>query len=246
MSALSVSKLRSKVNKALLDWLSPLGFVPADSGGVERWTGERYDYIGCVVNRIGGENRVSPFGQMGFASTQVLYSHFMSDAPEESNKIAVDVQMEYADFMKDFTAALRCQSTDDFDSFLSDLKAFVMNRLYPALMACATPQQVFALYLKKDENDRRSFDPPSWFGLSSALTGLILARLYAPERYDAMKTRYQPQFDGVGAIKLERAKRLMAYLDQPDPLPLLARAMEDEGNASAQRVLSASHHAPSR
>lgn len=221
MTAIAVKTLRTRVNGALLEWFAPLGFRPASSGGVERWQGDRYDYIGCVVNRIGGENRITPFGQMGWGERKKIYSHFMSDDPAESNKIAVDVQIEYSDFMRDFNAAFRCQSADDVDEFLESLKSFVRDRLYPALMACATPRQVFAMYLKKDENDPRSFDPPGWSGASSALTGLILARLYAPEHYAAMKVRYQPQFVGLTPETLQRAERLIAYLDQSDPLPPL-------------------------
>jgi hypothetical protein len=221
MTVVAVKKLRAWVNGSLLEWLAPLGFKSASSGGVERWHGDRYDYIGCVVNRIGEENRICPFGQMGWGSRKKIYSHFMSDDPVESEKIAVDVQIEYSDFLRNFNAAMRCQNDDDLESFFAELKAFVLDRLYPALMAYATPQQVLALYLKKDENDRHSFEPPSWFGLSSALTGLILARLHAPERYEALKLRYRPQFSEADPSTLARAERLIAYLDQPDPLPAL-------------------------
>jgi len=221
MTVLPFKKLEKIVDKAMLEWFAPLGFVRASSGGVERWQGDRYDYLGCVVNRIGGLNRVSPFGQMGWLHRKGIFSHFMSDDPAESNKIAVDVQLRYAHFMKDWTADMRCQHEEELEAFLPQLRNFVMGQLYPALMSYATPEQVLALYLKKNEKDRRSFDPPSWSGYSSALTGLILARLHGAEHYEALKRRYAGEFADLDPDTLARANRLIAYLDQPGPLPLL-------------------------
>jgi hypothetical protein len=59
MTAISVKKLDKAIDLALLTWLSPQGFVAADGGGVERWDENRYDYVGCIVNRVGGENAIS-------------------------------------------------------------------------------------------------------------------------------------------------------------------------------------------
>lgn len=221
MMVLPVRSLEKQVNQALLGWFSSAGFTPSDSGGVERWREDRYDYIGCVVNRIGGENRVVPFGQMGWLHHQRIYSHFMSEDPGESNKIAVDVQLKYAHFVKDWTAGMRCQQEREVEGFLSRLRAFVMDELYPCLMSFSTPSQVLDLYLKKDEKDPTSFEPPSWFGASSALIGLILARLHEPEQYQPLKERYRAEFDGLDGDRLSRANRLIKYLDQPDPLPSL-------------------------
>ena len=164
MTVLPVKKLHKIVNKSMLEWFTPLGFVGASSGGVERWQRDRYDYLGCVVNRIGGMNRISPFGQMGFGHIQRLFSHFMSDDPTESNKIAVDVQLQYVNFTKDWTADMRCQHEEELEAFLPKLRNFVMDQLYPVLMSYATPEQVLALYLKKNEKSRTDFEPPVWQG----------------------------------------------------------------------------------
>ena len=55
--------------------------------------------------------------------------------------------------------------------------------------------------------------------LASALTGLILARLHGPEHYENLKRRYAGEFSHLDAETLERANRLIAHLDQADPLP---------------------------
>lgn len=221
MTVIAVRGLDKAVSKALLNWLSPLGFVAAAGGGVERWLGNRYDFVGAVVNRIGGSNRVFPFGQMGFLDRKKIYSHFMSDDPEESNKIAVDIQLKYAHFMKDWTADMRCQESEQLEDFLALLRVFVMGELYPALCAFDTPQKVLAAYVKKNEKDRRNFDPPSWFGFSSALTGLILARLFGSEHYADLKQRYAGEFEDLDDDNLKRLKRLIAYLDSQGALPAL-------------------------
>ncbi|MEF3067108.1 hypothetical protein [Pandoraea apista] len=221
MTVIAVRKLEKYISQALLEWLAPFGFIAADGGGVERWHRVRYDFIGAVVNRVGGQNRISPFGQMGFSKTQAIYAHFMSDNPHESKKIAVDVQLKYAHFVKSWTEDMLCEEMDQLDEFLGALRCFVLDRLYPALLAFDSPEKVLAAYLKKNEKDRRSFDPPTWFGCSSALTCMILARLYSPDHYASLKLRYAGEFEGVDEDKLSRAKRLIAYLDQPGTLPPL-------------------------
>ncbi|GGY30077.1 hypothetical protein [Paludibacterium paludis] len=221
MTVIAVRKLDKAISQALLEWLSPHGFIAAEGGGVERWLGNRYDFIGAVVNRVGGLNRISPFGQMGFSDRKNIYSYFMSDNPQESSKIAVDVQLKYAHFVKSWTTDMLCQEIEQLDAFLAELRVFVFEKLYPALQAYDSPEKILAAYLKKNEKDRRSFDPPSWFGFSSALTGLILARLYSPEDYPGLKQRYAGEFEGLDEEKLSRGKRLIAYLDQPGVLPPL-------------------------
>ncbi|MEW9900654.1 hypothetical protein ABWL39_18725 [Chitinivorax sp. PXF-14] len=158
---------------------------------------------------------------MGFAETQVLYAHAMSDSPQESNKITVNMQLKYAYFMKSWTAEMLCQEIEQLDAFLAELRVFVLEKLYPALQTYDSPEKIISAYLKKNEKDRRSFDPPSWFGCSSALTGLILARLYSPGYFPSLKQRYAGEFEGLDEEKLSRGKRRIAYLDQPETLPPL-------------------------
>jgi hypothetical protein len=52
-------------------------------------------YIGTVVARIGGVNRVEPFAQLGYRETKKIYAEHMSDNAVEVNKIAVDLQVSY-------------------------------------------------------------------------------------------------------------------------------------------------------
>jgi hypothetical protein len=221
MTVITVKNLDKAISDAMLEWLSPQGFVAAEGGGVERWRGDRYDFIGAIVNRIGGENRISPFGQMGFRERKKIYSHFMSDDPSESNKIAVDVQLQYAHFTRSWTAHIKCQEVEHLGEVLAQLRGFVLDRLYPALMSYETPEKVLDTYLRTNEKDRVSFEPPSWFGYSSALTGLILARLFGPEHYATLKQRYSGEFKDLNEDKLARANRLISYLDHQDPLPTL-------------------------
>jgi hypothetical protein len=221
MTFISTKKLEKAIERALLDWLSPYGFESAEGGGVERWKDNRYDFIGTVVCKIGGENRISPFGQMGFRDRKKIYSHFIHEDRQEPEKFAIDATFKYAHFVHDWTADMRCQQVEELESFLQNLKTFVIERLLPCLLSYDTPQKVLALYIKKNEKDRRSFSPPSWHGYSSALTVLILARLYEPQNYEPLKKRYWGAFEDLDTETMKRALRLIEYLDLPDPLPAL-------------------------
>jgi hypothetical protein len=221
MTFISTKKLEKAIDRALLEWLSPLGFHPAEGGGVERRQDARYDFIGSVVCKIGGENRISPFGQMGFLDRKKIYSHFMSEDRHEPEKFAIDATLKYAHFMKDWTAEMRCQQVEDLEDFLNQLQIFVMERLLPTLMSYDTPRKVVALYINKNEKDRTSFAPPSWHGYSSALTALILARLYEPNHYQSLKQRYRGEFEGLDEDKAKRVQQLIQYLDLSDPLPVI-------------------------
>ena len=219
--ALTKRKLETTVRDALADWLGPLGFRPSASGGVERCSDGRYEYVACVVSRVGGENRVQPFAQVGWLRRKKIYSHFMSENPDESNKIAVDVTFRYAHFKRDWTARMVCQTQEQVPAFLESLKMFLTDQMLPAMRSCATPRDALNLYLKKNEDDKTSFDPPSWYGHTSALTALILARLYAPEHFEPLKQRYRRQFEGLDSETLAQSHRLLAYLEKSDPLPEL-------------------------
>lgn len=220
MTVIPAKKLEKQVQKSLQQWLEPLGFKLESNGGCGRWHGDVYTYIACVVNRIGGINRVSPFGQMGFSHTQKIYSAFMSNSPEESNKTAVDLQVPYAYFARSWSADMRCQHEEELEEFLATLRNFTLERLYPTLTAYADPKRVLDLYLKRDETDKMCMDLPKWSGYSSALTALILARLHAPEKYGELKTRYMPSIEPLIPEYKERAMKLITYLDQKELSPL--------------------------
>jgi hypothetical protein len=219
MTQLTSKKLEKAVQKALIEWFSPLGFVREDNGGCGRWENDRYTYIACIVSRVGGENRVLPFGQMGFKETKEIYQAFMHDKNLPSPNISVDLQVGYAHFMHDWRARMLCESVEELDAFLKELHDFIFNKLYPTLSAFTEPRQVLELYLKKNE-DPRDFALPAWSGYGSALTGLILARLYAPENYAELKVRYHPIIDPLLPEYKERAMKLIAYLDQEELTPL--------------------------
>lgn len=221
MATISEKKLKKLVDKKLFEWLAPLGFVMTENGGCERWQNGVYTYIACIVDRLGGVNRIKPFGQMGFLQIQKIYSHFMSDDPAESNKIAVDLQANYANFMRDWTAYIPCQNEEDVDTMQVKLKAFIFDKLYPTLTRYATPEQVLALYLKYDETKKPNFDLPVFHGHSSALGALIIARLHAPQYYEKLKKRYQPVIaELMFPDEIQRCANLIAYLDQKELTPI--------------------------
>lgn len=221
MTFISTKKLEKAIDRSLLNWLSPCGFKLAEGGGVERRKDNRYDFIGTVVRKIGGENRITPFGQMGFRDRENIYSHFIHEDHKEPDKFAIDATFMYAHFMHDWTADMRCQQLEELEGFLHSLQTFVIERLLPCLLSYDTPQKILALYIKKNEKDRRSFSPPRWHGYSSALTALILARLYEPNNYEPLKKRYWGEFEDLDQEKMKRVLRLIEYLDLPNPLPEL-------------------------
>lgn len=230
MTVIPLKKLNKIVDQSLVEWLSALGFV-LDKGvlggsSVYRWQGDIYNNICCQVMRIGGINRIVPFGQMGFLHTQKIYTHFMADSPEDAeefNQRAVDFQVGYQHYMKDWNAYIACQHEEELDAALATLKAFIFDYLYPMLTAYTTPEKLLPLYQKIDEDNPVSFNIPVFHGFSSALGVLILARLHNSALYAEFKKRYQPiLYDPAEPpSKLdERADRLIAYLDQKELTPL--------------------------
>jgi hypothetical protein len=230
MTVITLKKLQKIVSHSLVEWLSAEGFAGEDGvlggGCVLRWQGDIYTNIGCEVIRIGGVNRIVPFGQMGFLHAQKIYTHFMADSPEdaeERNQRAVDFQVGYPHYMKDWNAYIACQHEEEVEAALATLKAFIFDYLYPMLTAYTTPEKLLPLYQKIDENNPICFNIPVWHGYSSALGVLILARLHKPALYAEFKKRYQPiLYDPLEPpSKLdERADRLIAYLDQNELTPL--------------------------
>jgi hypothetical protein len=214
MTAMTAKKLEKSIEKALLEWLLPLGFYAEDGGGCARWKDDVYVYIGCVVTRIGGVNRVKPVGQMGFKSSQRIYQAFMHDKSLPSPNRSVDLQADYAHFARSWSEDMRCQSVEDLDVFLDGLRVFVLEKLYPTLNSYTEPSQVVELYLKYDETNRACLDLPGWHGYSSALKALILARLYRAGVYESLRKRYQPVFEQLMPEYKERVIKLITYLDQ--------------------------------
>lgn len=221
MTVIPLKKLEKIVGKACFEWLKPLNFVLEDNGGCGRWDNDIYTYVGCVVDRVGGINRIKPFGQMGFMHIKKIYSHFMTDDPAESNKIAVQLQAAYGNFMRDWNTYILCQHEEEVEAMLVKLKAFIFDKLYPTLMRYTEPKLLLDLYIKHDETNKANFDLPVFKGYSSALSALIIARLHAPEHYETLKKRYQPIFDRLLVPEYkERSANLIAYLDQKELTPL--------------------------
>ncbi len=220
MTAIPTKKLEKVIDKKLLEWLEPLGFYAEDGGGCARWENDVYVYIGCIVTRIGGVNCIRPFGQMGFKVTQRIFQAFMHDRNLHSPKMAVDLQADFAHFARNWTEDMHCQDEEDLNSFLGELRSFVLNKLYPTLTIYVEPRQVLDLYLEYDETDRRCLELPGWHGYSSALKALILARLYRVEVYASLRKRYQPIFEPLIPEYKEQVSKLIAYLDQKELSPL--------------------------
>lgn len=221
MTVIPVKKLEKIVGKACLEWLKPLGFVLEENGGCGRWENDIYTYIGCVVVRVGGVNRIEPFGQMGFKDNQAIYQNFMLDKTLPIPDISVNLQAAYGNFMRDWNAYILCQHEEEVEATLVKLKAFIFDKLYPTLMRYTEPKLLLDLYIKHDETNKANFDLPVFKGYSSALTALIIARLHAPEHYETLKKRYEPIFERLLVPEYkERSANLIAYLDQNELTPL--------------------------
>lgn len=215
MTALSSSKLNSITNRALLEWLSPMRFVSDEGQGVSKWSDETYFYVGCAIARYGEMNRVDPFGQVGFSQVSQIFQFFMLDKPPNPLKRAVSMTVDYSNFVKNRTDKLRCDRLEDLAQYLADLEHFVTDQLLPLLEFYSDPVQMVDLYRKRDETKPKSCELPVWYGFDSAMTALILARLYAPQYYEELKDRYAPIFAPLGDYpeRKQRVSRLFFYLD---------------------------------
>jgi len=212
--ALAPAKLERAITRALAATLQGKGFARADAGGVERWQRGVYMFIGAVVTRIGGVNRVEPFAQLGFEEAQKIYAEYMDDDPVAAIKRAVNLQVSYCYFSGGkWGDHLRCQEEAELPAVLGEISRLASEKFLPFLEQNAEPKKVLELYLPYDENDVHSCDPPGWHGHSSALGALILARLYGPEHYAALKKRYAPIFRPLIPEIKERAMRLVSFLD---------------------------------
>jgi len=214
---ISNSTIQKAIQKALGGCLLPLGFKK-EKDGFSRWDGGIYTYIACPVHGLG---RAVPFGQMGFRETQKIFQSFMHDPSLPSPDASVDVQIDYAYFARNWSAAMQCLSNEDLPAFLAKLKDFILLQLYPVLDNLRSEEEVLDLYLRKDETNPKDFEPPTRFSYSVALTGLILARLVAYEQYQRLKTRYSELIAQISdPVLAARIKALISYLDQPALAPL--------------------------
>jgi hypothetical protein len=85
---------------------------------------------------------------------------------------------------------LRCQKESELAGLLDRIGRLASYKFLPFLEQNAEPRKVLELYLRYDEKG-----PPPFLrsarlaGLQLVLNGLILARLYGPEHYAALKKR---------------------------------------------------------
>lgn len=215
-----LNRIEKATDKALYEWLNPLGFTQDNSGGCCRWEGDVFTYIACTFASYGDQNDVRPFGQIGFRQSSQIYRFFMLDKDPALLDHAVSMTADYANFVNSYSDCLICNSMDEIGEFLEKLKLFVLNQLYPTLMKFTDPVTLVELYRQRDESQPKSFELPKWYGIQSAMTGIILARLFAPQHYDELLKRYRPLIDRLEANpeKYERAKKLLSYLES-EPLP---------------------------
>jgi hypothetical protein len=214
--ALTPEELEGAITKRLTATLHEKGFAPADGGGVERWQQGVYIFIGAVVTCIAGVNRVEPFAQLGFRETQKIYNEYMWGELQEP-RIAVDLQVSYCYFSGGkWGDHLRCQEENEVAGLLDRIGRLAAEKILPYLEQNADPRKVLDLYLRYDEKNVHSCDPPGWKGHSSALGALILARLYGPEHYAALKKRYAPVFAPLIPDLKAKAMRLISYLERSE------------------------------
>jgi len=221
---LPLQKLQAGVARVMSDVFLDKGFAPVGEGGMERWRGGVYFYVGAIVDRVGEVNRIEAVGQLGFGDVKRISSAFMADDPDKANKIAVHLQVRHCHFTEQPGSHFVCQEEAELPGFLDSLKRFFTEKLLPVLEAHTDPKKVLDLYLSFDEKDVRSCKLPGWFGYSSALGALALARLHGPAHYGELKQRYMSYIRPLIPEIRDRAMDLISYLDQ-EPLPPLKRGV---------------------
>ena len=217
MKKLAPARIEKAVDKHMLELLSPLGFVKGPDGGAFREQRDVYQYIAVVVQNIGGVNRITPFGQIGFKETNQVYNAAMYPNELPKNSTA-DIQIDYCYFTKEWRSYLPCQTDEELPGLLVQITDFLVNRMLPCLETYSDPKKVLAAYIAKDEQDIHSCDPPRWKGYGTALQGLILARLYGNgTEYASLKSRYARFIDPLMPHLKDSADKLIAYLDAYQP-----------------------------
>jgi len=220
IATLPVGKLAMAINNALLPLLQPLGFskVGIDCG-YERWDSAKSHYLGVGTRCIGGKNRIEPVAQVGFADvTRIIDAFMYPGAP--ARKVSCHLQVRYSYFAGRYDGHIPCQTEAELPKALGQVREFVLDKLLPCAVRYSDPKRALEAYLDYDENDRKSLKIPSWFGYSSALTGLTLARLHGRNHYEGLRRRYSEIFAALSGDTKEKALKIIAYLDC-DPLPSL-------------------------
>ncbi len=174
-------------------------------------------FVGGLVQRIGGKNRITPFGQIGFAATNRIYFAFIEPG-KPLRKATGEFQVEYRHFAGERDAYIGCETEEELPQALDHVQDLILNRLLPCLEKHTDPKQVLQVYVTHDEHQKNSLGLIGAYDFSSALSGLILARLYGREHYEPLKRRYKFFFEPLRPETKEKALKLIAYLDH-DPLP---------------------------
>jgi hypothetical protein len=213
MTNITIAKLEKRVDKTILDALSSSGFEKDDTGGSFCDKGSVYLFIGSLTQRIAGKNRIAPFCQVGFAETNRIYFSFMNPG-EPAGKATGDLQVHYRHFAGELNAYIGCETEEELPRALERVKDLVVNRMLPCLEKYSSPEHVLQAYVDHDENQKNSLGIVGAHDYSSALSGLILARLYGREFYEPLKRRYRPFIDPLMPAIKEKALALIAYLDR--------------------------------
>ncbi len=107
-------KLSRDVDKALREWLRPLGFTwDKNFSGCSRWQDGYYIFIACLIQTRGGETRAEPYSWAGFAETRKIIGHYYSAGgyrPDSSD----DIYIEYANFVHSWIKGIICNHVEDY------------------------------------------------------------------------------------------------------------------------------------
>lgn len=219
MTNITATKLEKLVDKTILSALAPSGFVRDETGGSFCDRGDVFLYVAGLTRSLAGKNQITPFGQVGFAATNRIYFTFMEPG-KQIRKATGEFQVDYRHFAGERDAYIGCETEEEVPAALEQVRALVLDRLLPCLEKHTDPKEVLRVYVAHDELQKNSLDLVGAHNCSTALSGLILARLYGRKHYGPLKRRYQHFIDPLIPEIKEKALRLITYLDC-DPLPPL-------------------------
>lgn len=219
---LTAARLRRDVDKAMREWLKPLGFEWHKTfEGCCRWRDGYHIFIASGIESYGLHNAARPYSWAGFAETSKIIDHFMRRPDRQRLDSSDDVYIDYGNFVHSWQKGMICDYPEDYERFLKVFRIFILERLLPLLESYSDPQNMIEAYLRKKDFGGLDFDPPIWQGCGSAIRGITLARLYRPRVYKKLKRRYKQQFkEDLRDEHQDRIKRLIAYLDQKELAPI--------------------------